>query len=251
MVVTHTPAYGPTPRDDEVIVVPCASPPPHPWSPFAGPETGYRLSPLSLLGNPRAVNPVSYNQSIGGVTTTSTQTGANEAEVRILISGGATTLRLLFWLQPEIPVITRLSFEGNHHGEIILDDFVRVRGGVVARTVRAFGERGPDRHRLRVWRSEDLGKRDPSAEDFVIRVPEQCRVRCLVPESIPQAVNGIRAFDVTQFTLDDILIDCYVPQHAPRRASTRWPLRVLGLIGMLLVAGWFAFGLYRRRSRHA
>ncbi len=220
-------------------------------APFAGRFGVSSLNPLVPMSNALAMNPIRYLDSFG-YTMAANHVGEDRVEVQMVSAGDdqTVTTTLTFCLRPEIPVITRVVIKGFSVHETHLEDFVQVTGGTMASTVRALSRRDAGGYGLRIWRSEDLGRRKPSHDDFVIRVPEQVTVRCLQPASIPEAVNGIRVFDVSRFTLDDLLPDCHSPETAPPVRSTRWPLRLVGLIGMLLGAGcWGLLYLHRRRRR--
>ena len=116
-------------------------------------------------------------------------------------------------MEANLPIIEEITEEWSWSGRISLRrllfrDFRDCPGGSVAATVvdveqswREGAER-PEKAMVCRWRSEDLGVRTPSDEDLIVVVPESAVI--LGTDKIPTAVNGVRRFDVRDYTTSDL-----------------------------------------------
>ena len=120
-------------------------------------------------------------------------------------SGDQNHWRVLYWTKPSPPVVQKVSmecvFSDGQRAELfsVLSDFKQCPGGMVARRVLLVAPRTPNLVLVQEWRSDDLGDRPASSEDFAITVapttfvqgfkdqPRNAKIRRLEPSKIQLA----------------------------------------------------------------
>ena len=146
---------------------------------------------------------------------------------------------------------------GRPPAEFVLEasGFVQVTGGWLASRMTTIS--GPvqvkdsaDAHWLASeWVSDDLGKRPPTAEDFVITIPEHVEVRGLKSEA---PVGTVRRLDMNTLTLEQVEtlggIDVGHRPPPAQAAGSRPPRLLLVVGGIILRAGVGAL-IWRARLR--
>jgi hypothetical protein len=101
------------------------------------------------------------------------------------------------------------------------------------------------------WVSDDLGRRPPTAEDFVVTIPEQVEV---VGLKEPPPLGKVRRLAITSWHADDLderKEEPVVPRRTPRApgsAIVRTWLTLLGIIAMAGIAGLIWRARLRRRG---
>lgn len=229
-----------------------------------GKHTSHVINPLIVFSGGDRPNLIRYHQSLreGGedIAIEAFPVADGRIEVQIVHQNPewSNNLRFQFWMEPSIPVITavtgtsKLASGTTTRAGIVLEDFVDVTGGMVARTLRTYTPLQPGRQRcqVKIWHSADLGKRQPNHADFVINVRDGTRIHCLKPDAIPAVVDGMQSFDITQFTLNDILPECFGgAEIPPPRPKGRWLVRLVGFLVLVGVIGGYAVHRHRRRRR--
>lgn len=226
-----------------------------------GKHTSHVLNPLIIFSGGHRPNLIAYHQSLreGGedITIDAFPGDAGRVDLQIIqrAPDWSNNLKFQFWMKPSIPVVTAVIGESKlaggitTHAGIVLEDFVEAKGGMVARTLRTYTpfKPGGQRCQVKVWHSDDLGKRPAKHADFVIKVREGTRIHCLKPEAVPKVVDGVQSFDITEFTLHDILPDCLGNQTVPPPSEGHWLLRLLGFL--VLVGLIVSYAVYWRRKR--
>jgi hypothetical protein len=108
---------------------------------------------------------------------------------------------------------TSVTATATTESEIQFLDFQDCPGGPVAsRVVKGIRSRragtSEDRPFLQQWVSDDLGKRRPTAVDFIIAIPDTTKI--IGTNKVPQLIEGKRHFDVTAIRDSDLWV---LPHH--------------------------------------
>jgi len=267
VALTFVPRHRAQPADDYITVSPFRDDVLPRGSPVPGAASSGVLNPLLVFSNPKRPNLLNYYQSLqeGGEDVLIEAGSKDDAhmEVRVMqVTPDYTNkITIVFWMEPSIPVVTRGSIEQTLadgttlSDETLKEDFVEVEGGIVPRTVRGYATTGQAKQDFKVWvwRSDDLGDRMPTDEDFRIKIRDGARIHCLKPESVPAADGGYRTFDIQKITLHDIMPDCLggaIP--LPPKSRPYWLVRLLGfLVFVTLIAGMSVRWYRNRRAGSA
>ena len=112
-------------------------------------------------------------------------------------SGNRKHWRVLYWTKPSPPVVQKVSmefvFSGGKRAEMfsVLSDFKQCPAGMVARRVLYVDPSTPNLVFVQEWRSDDLGDRPPSSEDFAITVAPTTMVRGFKDEPLNAKVRRL------------------------------------------------------------
>jgi hypothetical protein len=175
-------------------------------------------------------------------------------------SGNQKNWRVLYWTKPSPPVVQKVSleflFSGGQRAEMfsVLSDFKHCPGGMVARRVLYVDPSTPKLVFVQEWRSDDLGDRRPSSEDFAITVapttlvrgfkdqPRNAKVRRLEPSKIQLA--ALVDYDALHEEAARMR-RAYDEASQPRSRSPIWAICGAGGLAVVLLLIF----VLRRRSR--
>lgn len=223
-----------------------------------------RLSPLSIDGNeigtlltaPLAATDVAQRVVRGDGEQLSIVTEFTE-------KGYRTERTVVFRLSGSHPVVERVDTlmtgaSGDRwETHSLAQDFVECPGGPAARTIRsAYTNRDPRHPELpwavNEWVSPDLGARTPTAEDFLVAIHDQTRVRGVRnPESAMTGgkldLDKVKPADLTARLVDSDLLAASADADALNRRDPLRALWVSATGGVLLALA--AMAVWRQRRR--
>lgn len=245
-----------TPLDDQIKAT---------QSPVAGVATNVVMNPLLSLNDGRSPNFIrrfgDFKQAGDHVDFQVTRIDADHLQVRMVhkMSEGSNTIRLRFWMKPNVPVIDRITGDSRNDGNgwsSYMDqhygDFVQVDGGMVARKIwiacPTNFKLADSPCKVDVWESSDLGQNPPQKEDFLLQVPAGTEIHCLKPAAQPEPVAGVRTYDISKLSLDDLLPECRGEASGERLAEYWWIRWLCVLVGAT-AAIYLAVALWRKKGR--
>ncbi len=175
--------------------------------------------------------------------------------------GLETNRRVLFWTNPSPPVIEKVSAEylepdGTRRQSFTsLSDFKQCPGGLVARRVLHVAVLSRDHIAVQEWRSDDLGDRRPSGDDFAITVAPTTKIMGFKDTS---AQAKLRRLEPSKIQLAELIDYQALKQeseqmrraydqatHPPARRTPIWLIWSGGGLAVVLV---LIFVLRRRSS---
>lgn len=177
------------------------------------------INPLSIP-NPGYANPLQElltRSKSKAITCTEKIIDATHIEATIAIANNDKekpfiTRTVLFWTEPSIPVITKISqisigSERTVESIIEASDFILCNNISVPRCIRKITKLSDDEKIIfREWMSDDLGKNKPTENDFVVTIPKDVIVSGLKKDLTSSSFKEgqIRHIDLSNITINDL-----------------------------------------------
>jgi hypothetical protein len=164
------------------------------------------------------------------------------------------TRTLLFWTRPALPVLERMLYEYEpvngkpSKTQITLSDFRECTGGFVAARIDCVRQDVSGSIAVEKWSSADLGKRDPTDEDFLIPITAKTEIAGI--HNAPQP-GSVRRFDLSEYSTVDLVSRDRkastpgVAQPLQPRANFLW----LIVVNVIVLSALLIFYFVRRRRR--
>ncbi|GIW95718.1 MAG: hypothetical protein KatS3mg110_3759 [Pirellulaceae bacterium] len=222
----------------------------------------FMAAPVFVWGSPVFSNVVKHFRELErngmAIQWEITRPDSNSWDVTIQQSGVSDKKVVAYTAIDGLPMVTRvetyraadpsLPDQMQRTSSYLFENFVSVTGGKLATVVRHMIALADGRVQVTLWRAS--GVRAPRSTDFIVRVPQRDRLECVNVGSIPSAVGGVLAFDITKMSAADLSWECQAGMTglgATHPSARRWWLWVIGAIVVVSLVAW---GVYRFRRRH-
>jgi hypothetical protein len=187
------------------------------------------------------INPLNYTVSsnkdfLGGYTVDDNLTDVKSIDNERIelvfkkIEGDiVTTQSFTFWTKPSLPVITKLYknlHSPRYEEEVssILTDFIQCSGGLVAKKIIYIVQPSNGSIRVSEWLSTDLGKDQPSEEDFTIHLDPKTLIIGLANKPKPGEIVSLNPENIkaSDLLIPDSAKKQFKPDIKNRRLGNRY-----------------------------